>query len=257
MLTRRVAATLATLEAHASEKVRADMAPRYGIVTDQAIGVPMARMQAVAKALGRDHALAAALWETGVYEARMVACMIDDPAAVTPEQMDRWRADFDNWAIVDTVCFKLFDRVPHAFARVDAWATLNDEFGRRAAFALLACLALHGRGTDADLPRAPAADRGRRHRRAQLRQEGRQLGAARHRRQEEPAPAPRRPRARRPARRSPRTRPRAGSARTRSRPSPRPMVPDPLTPAAPPSPAPSAARPARSPRPAPPRGSPP
>ena len=86
------------------------MAPRYGIVTDKAIGVPMARIQAVAKALGRDHALAAALWETGVYEARMVACMIDDPAAVTPEQMDRWRADFDNWAIVDTVCFKLFDR---------------------------------------------------------------------------------------------------------------------------------------------------
>ena len=86
----------------------------------------------------------------------MLACMIDDPAAVTPEQMDRWRADFDNWAIVDTVCFKLFDQVPHAFARVDAWATLNDEFGRRAAFALLASLALHGRGTDADfLARLP------------------------------------------------------------------------------------------------------
>ena len=152
----RLAAALAMLEAQASAKVRADMAPRYGIVTDKARGVPMAKMQAIAKALGRDHALAAALWETGVYEARMVACMIDDPAVVTPGQMDRWRADFDNWAIVDTVCFKLFDRVPHAFARVDAWATLNDEFGRRAAFALLACLALHGHGTDADyLARLP------------------------------------------------------------------------------------------------------
>ena len=152
----RLAAALAMLEAQASAKVRADMAPRYGIVTDKALGVPMAKMQAIAKALGRDHALAAALWETGVYEARMVACMIDDPAVVTPGQMDRWRADFDNWAIVDTVCFKLFDRVPHAFARVDAWATLNDEFGRRAAFALLACLALHGHGTDADyLARLP------------------------------------------------------------------------------------------------------
>ena len=152
----RLAAALAMLEAQASAKVRADMAPRYGIVTDKALGVPMAKMQAIAKALGRDHALAAALWETGVYEARMVACMIDDPAQVTPGQMDRWRADFDNWAIVDTVCFKLFDRAPHAFARVDAWATLNDEFGRRAAFALLACLALHGHGTDADyLARLP------------------------------------------------------------------------------------------------------
>jgi 3-methyladenine DNA glycosylase AlkD len=152
----RLAETLAALEADASPRFRADLGPRYGIVTDKALGVPMARMQAIAKGLGRDHALAAALWETGGYEARTVAALIDDPAAVTIEQMDRWRAGFDTWAIVDTVCFKLFDRVPHAFGRVDAWASLNDEFGRRAAFALLASLALHGRGTEADyLARLP------------------------------------------------------------------------------------------------------
>jgi 3-methyladenine DNA glycosylase AlkD len=119
------------------------MASRYGIVTDRALGVPMARMIAIARAYAPDHALAQALWETGLYEARMVASMVDDPAQVTAGQMDRWRIDFDNWGIVDTVCFKLFDRVPGAFARVEAWASLNDEFGRRAAFALLACLALH------------------------------------------------------------------------------------------------------------------
>jgi len=152
----RLAETLAALEAAASPQLRADMAPRYGIVTDNALGVPMATMQALAKRLGRDHDLAAALWESGGYEARTVAALIDDPAAVTPAQMDRWCADFDNWAIVDTVCFKLFDQAPHAFGRVDAWATRDDEFGRRAAFALLASLALHGRGTDADfLSRLP------------------------------------------------------------------------------------------------------
>ena len=32
-----------------AEKVRADMVPRYGIVTDNALGVPMATMQAVAE----------------------------------------------------------------------------------------------------------------------------------------------------------------------------------------------------------------
>ena len=138
---------IAALEAAASAKVRDEMAPRYGIVTDRAIGVPMAAMQRIAKPLAPDHALAAALWDTGWYEARTVACLIDDPARVTPAQMDRWRADFDNWAIVDTVCFKLFDRVPGAAAMVEPWAALNDEFGRRAGFALLACLALHGRGT--------------------------------------------------------------------------------------------------------------
>ena len=149
----RVEAVLQALRSHASAKIRDEMAPRYGIVTDKAMGVAMAKMQAVAKPLAPDHALAEALWETGWYEARMVACMVDDPAQVTAEQMDRWRADFDNWGIADTVCFKLFDQVPHAPAKVAEWTALNDEFGRRAGFALLACLALHGGGEEADFVR--------------------------------------------------------------------------------------------------------
>jgi 3-methyladenine DNA glycosylase AlkD len=152
----RVQAVLAALQDHASAKVRDEMGPRYGIVTDKAMGVPMAKMQAVAKPLRPDHDLAQALWETGWYEARMVACMVDDPAMVTPGQMDRWRADFDNWGIADTVCFKLFDQVPHAHAKIGEWVGLNDEFGRRAGFALLACAALHGQGGDAEFIRGLA-----------------------------------------------------------------------------------------------------
>lgn len=144
----RVAGILAALEAAASAKVRDEMGPRYGIWTEKALGVPMAAMQGIAKPFAGDHALAEALWQTGGYEARTVACLIDDPAQVTPRQMDRWRADFDNWAIVDTACFKLFDRVDGAAEMVAPWSRLNDEFGRRAGFALLACLALHGRDAD-------------------------------------------------------------------------------------------------------------
>lgn len=146
----RVQEALGWLEAHGSARIREEMAPRYGIVTDKAFGVSMANMLALSKRLGRDHCLAQVLWATGWYEARMVASMVDDPAEVTPEQMDAWRADFDNWGITDTVCFKLFDQVPHAVAKVGEWAALNDEFGRRAAFALLACLALHGKAGEDD-----------------------------------------------------------------------------------------------------------
>jgi 3-methyladenine DNA glycosylase AlkD len=146
----RVQTVLAALESHASPTIRDEMAPRYGLVVDKAMGVAMNRMQAVAKPLAPDHELAEALWRTGWYEARMVACMIDDPLQVTPAQMNRWRADFDNWGIVDTVCFKLFDQVPGAAAMIAPWAGSNDEFGRRAGFALLACMALHGTGEEAD-----------------------------------------------------------------------------------------------------------
>src|SRR4051794_14215030 len=141
-----VGAVLRALRGHAPAKTLSEMGPRYGRVVGKAFGVPMAKMQSVAKPLTPDHDLAAALWDTGWYEARMVACMIDDPAQVTPAQMDRWRADFDNWGIVDTVCFKLFDQVAGAPAKAAEWTALNDEFGRRAGFALLACLALHGKG---------------------------------------------------------------------------------------------------------------
>ncbi|HJR63639.1 MAG TPA: DNA alkylation repair protein [Gemmatimonadaceae bacterium] len=134
---------VASLERLGNKRTHEEMATRYGIVTPRAFGVPMSGMQRVAKGLGKDHALAGALWDTGWYEARIVAALIDDPALVTAAQMDRWCRDFDNWAICDTLCFKLFDRTPHAWRKVEQWSARDGEFVKRAAFALLASLALH------------------------------------------------------------------------------------------------------------------
>jgi len=150
-----VAAVLAELHRLADPAYRADMEPRYGIVAPTALGVRMADLKPLAKKLGRDHDLALALWDTGVFDARMLAALVGDPARLTSGQMDLWRGDFDNWAICDTLCFDLFDRSPHAFAKIDQWAGLNDEFGRRAAFALLASVALHAK----KLPDAPFVER--------------------------------------------------------------------------------------------------
>jgi 3-methyladenine DNA glycosylase AlkD len=146
----RVAAVLAALRAEADPGVLADMGPRYGIHTEPAYGVRMASVNAVAKQWGPDHELALALWATGWYEARLVAAMVDDPAAVTVEQMDAWCADFDNWAIVDTVCFRLFDRTEHAWDRIDQWVARDEEMVKRAGFALLWSLANHDRSTGDD-----------------------------------------------------------------------------------------------------------
>jgi 3-methyladenine DNA glycosylase AlkD len=73
----------------------------------------------------------------------MLTAFIAEPARVTPSQMDRWCRDFDNWAICDTLCFHLFDRTPHAFAKVEQWSDRRAEFEKRAAFALLASVAGH------------------------------------------------------------------------------------------------------------------
>ena len=134
---------LAWLRRHGSKRTRDEMAPRYGIHTSKAFGVTMANMKVLARRLGRNHDLAAALWDTGWYEARMVASFVDEPERVTPAQMDRWCRDFDNWGICDTVCFALFDRTPYAWHKVARWSGRRDEFVKRAAFALLWSLTVH------------------------------------------------------------------------------------------------------------------
>ena len=134
---------LAVLREHASDETLAQMGSRYGIHAEESLGVPMAAMKRIARDLGRDHTLAAELWATAIYEARIVAALVDEPEKVTAEQMDRWCADFDNWALCDTVCFSLFDRTPHAWSRLEPWARDDREFVRRASFALLWSLALH------------------------------------------------------------------------------------------------------------------
>jgi len=156
----RLAEALAALEALGEVRIR-DGLSRYGIETkERVIGMPMAGIQKVGKQFGSDHDLADALWETRVYEARMLSAYVGDPALLTPAQMDRWTRDFDNWGTCDTLCFKLFDRSPHAFAMVDRWADDPAEFVKRTAFALLASLALHDKkcGDAPFLARLPLID---------------------------------------------------------------------------------------------------
>ena len=147
----RLREALAWLEAHATAHTRTGLA-RYGIVTaDRVLGVSMKDTQTLGKALGRDHALAEALWCTGVFDARMLAAFVDEPALVTAAQMDRWCRQFDNWAYPDTLGFHLFDRTPYAWGRIDAWSRRRAQFEKRAAFALLWSTALHDKGR-ADTP---------------------------------------------------------------------------------------------------------
>ncbi len=133
---------VALLKRMANAKVREGMA-RYAIPSDKALGIAVGDLRKLGKQIGRDHTLALTLWNTDIYEARMLATFIADPGALTPAQMERWCKDFDNWAICDTACFHLFDKSPHAFDKAHAWADRSGEQQKRAAFALIASLALH------------------------------------------------------------------------------------------------------------------
>ena len=136
------AEVLAWLEEHGTRKTVAEMA-RYGITARRAFGVPMGTLLKLAKRLGTDHELSVALWESGWYEARLLASLVGDPERVTRRQMNAWAASFENWGDCDTVCFKLFDRSPFAWEKARQWSASPREFVKRGGFVLMACLALH------------------------------------------------------------------------------------------------------------------
>jgi len=116
---------------------------RYGINVEHAYGVSIPVLRSMAKVIGTDHALAGRLWATGVHEARLLACLIDDPSKVTEEQAERWVKDFDSWDICDGCCSNLFDKTTLAYRKAFEWSSREEEFVKRAGFVLMAALASH------------------------------------------------------------------------------------------------------------------
>jgi 3-methyladenine DNA glycosylase AlkD len=138
----RVTGILGELRSLGSEKDRAGMA-RYGINVANAFGVSVYELRKVAKRLGTDHELALALWATGNHEARLLACFVDDPAMVSAKQTEEWVRDFDSWDVCDQATTSLFDQTKHAWPKASEWASHDEEWVRRAGFALMAGLAVH------------------------------------------------------------------------------------------------------------------
>lgn len=135
------------LKKHGSEYNRNGMA-RYGINVEKAFGVNAPTMYALAKKIGKNHELSLKLWDSGYHEGRQVAAMIADPKLVTQSQMNKWVKDFNSWDICDGTCSNLFRKTPYAFDKIIEWSKRKDEFVRRAAFALLAFVAVHDKKRD-------------------------------------------------------------------------------------------------------------
>jgi 3-methyladenine DNA glycosylase AlkD len=115
---------------------------QYGISANNTLGVSIPNIRSLARGR-RDHQLALDLWATGIHEARILAAFVDDPAQVAPDQMDAWAADFDSWDVCDQTCISLFDKTSHAVKKALEWSGRQEEFVKRAGFAMMAALAWH------------------------------------------------------------------------------------------------------------------
>src|SRR3989475_12784551 len=132
------------MDTRGDPKAVAGMA-RFGIETSKAFGVSIPQLRDLAGKIGKNHHLAEQLWGTGIHEARILAGMIDDPAWVTEDQMEKWVADFDSWDIVDGCCGNLFDKTEFAERKAHEWASRQEEYVKRAGYVLMAELAVHNK----------------------------------------------------------------------------------------------------------------
>ena len=127
---------------------------RFGIRPPQAYGVSTPAIRAIAKEIRRDQVLASVLWQTGVLEARILATMVADPERISEKEIETWVTDFDCWAVCDSACLALIWKTPFAWRKVAEWSTREREYERRAAFALIAVLAVHDKRATAKQFRA-------------------------------------------------------------------------------------------------------
>jgi len=126
------------LESLSNEKSIEGMA-RFGITPDKTYGVSMPNLRKLGKRIGTDHKLARKLWDAGFRETMILASIIDDPELVTEDQMEGWVREFDYWEICDQICMNLFWRVPLAVEKALEWSGRDEEFVKRAGFAIMAC----------------------------------------------------------------------------------------------------------------------
>ena len=116
---------------------------RFGITPEKTYAVRIPELRRIAKVAGKNHQLALELWEADYRETRILACMVEDPKTMTEEQMNKWASEFDYWEICDQCCMKLFRMTPFAYKKIFEWSQREEEFAKRAAFTLIAVLAVH------------------------------------------------------------------------------------------------------------------
>ncbi len=130
------------LESHQNTKNVAGMA-NFGINPTNTLGISAKTIQDIAKGIGTNHALALQIWDTGIHEGKMLAAHLADKKLISNELLDKWVHDMDSWDICDNLMTRYARYSPNSFTLIEKWQSSDEEFVKRAAFALIAVIAVH------------------------------------------------------------------------------------------------------------------
>lgn len=134
---------VAHLQSLADPAVLVAKEKKFAIKVQNGLGVYLKEINSLAKTLPKDADLALELFDTGIYEARLLCSKVFPARALTDSQAERFVTVFDNWEITDSFCMAVVAKSPLAVKKINDWADRQSTFERRAAFATLAgyCMA--------------------------------------------------------------------------------------------------------------------
>lgn len=111
---------------------------KFGIDAKNSLGIYHKDLKVLANEIGQDNKLALELYDTGIYEARILCSKIYDPECISEKQMDKWAADFENWEICDSFCMGFFVKSQYSLSKAYEWSESDSEFVKRAGFVIMA-----------------------------------------------------------------------------------------------------------------------
>jgi len=120
----------------------------FGVVLKNAYGISAPELKKLAKKIGKNHNIAKKLWESDIHDAKILACLIDNPKELSEEEMDYRVNGIYSWDLCDAACRYTFCLTDYAYKKVFEWSKREEEFVKRAAFSLIAYLSIHDKKAD-------------------------------------------------------------------------------------------------------------
>jgi 3-methyladenine DNA glycosylase AlkD len=121
---------------------------KYGIIAQNALGIYQKDLNALAKVIPQSDELAIQLFDSGIYEARILCSKLFNPQSLTEGLMEKWVSTFDNWEICDSFCMGLFAKSQWAVPKAMEWPSRTPEFEKRAGFVIMAAYCMADKKAD-------------------------------------------------------------------------------------------------------------
>lgn len=124
---------------------------KFGVISHNSLGIYHKELKMIAKEIGKNDKLAIRLFDSGIYEARLLCSKIYDPKDLTSDLMEQWLVTFENWEICDSFCMGLFAKSSFALQKIDEWSKRKPEFEKRASFATMAAYCMADKKSENEL----------------------------------------------------------------------------------------------------------